>query len=117
VDIIVWSAISGRAAMTDPAEKIAFDRQVLGVYLLGLESDLEAKLDELRRLSSTFRDLNDGNRPYTEQIPTVQTFAQDIDGLLVRNRVVRETLLQLRETAGMLVEGLRRTRPSDSPNA
>jgi hypothetical protein len=99
--------------MTDPAEKIAFDRQVLGVYLLGLESELETKLGELRRLCRTFRNLSDGSRPHQEQVASMQTFAEHIEGLLVRNRVVRETLLQLRETTRTLVEGLERARPSD----
>jgi hypothetical protein len=99
--------------MTDPAEKIAFDRQVLEVYLTGLEGELEGKLRELRRLRSTLDDLDDVRHAHGERIATVQTLAAQIEGLLVGNRVVRETLLQLRETARTLVQGLQGSRSAN----
>jgi hypothetical protein len=99
--------------MADPAQKIAFDRQVLEVYLTGLEGELETKLRELRRLRTTLGDLDDVGHGHGERIATVQMLAIHVEGLLVGNRVVRETLLQLRETARALILGLQGSRSAN----
>jgi hypothetical protein len=99
--------------MTDPTEKIAFDTQVLEVYLTGLEGELESKLRDLRRLRLTLGDLDDGRHADDEHLATVHTLAAHVEGLLVGNRVVREVLLQLRETARTLVAGLHAARSTN----
>jgi hypothetical protein len=86
------------------SKQIQFDRQLLEVYLLGLQSEVEAKLREVKRFrenisvltASSTREGRQAGKKLTEQI----------DRMLDANRVVRETLLELQEAAKALEHDL-----------
>jgi hypothetical protein len=97
--------------MTSSDDRAAFDAQVLEVYLDGLRVELESKLRDLRRLQQTLQDLRQGHDAQA-RIGTVRALAEQFDRMLVTNRVVRETLLQLRDTAHLLMRELQNSRTS-----
>jgi hypothetical protein len=97
--------------MGTPDDRIAFDQQVLRVYIMGLRSDIEAKLRELRDVEQMLAQLSE-QQPSTVQIAALRGLASRFDRMLVANRVVRETLLQLRETATLLVQEIESGKPA-----
>jgi hypothetical protein len=99
------------ATMGTPDDRIAFDQQVLRVYIMGLRSDIEAKLRELRDVEQMLAQLSE-QQPSTVQIAALRGLASRFDRMLVANRVVRETLLQLRETATLLVQEIESGKPA-----
>jgi hypothetical protein len=97
--------------MASSEDGTAFDKQVLDVYLLGLEGELETKLRDLRRLRQGVAYVSE-HPDCAGQVETVRALAGEFDRMLVTNRVVRETLLQLRETAHQLLRGLQNAKRS-----
>ena len=91
--------------MKSSEDGTAFDKQVLEVYVSGLQSELETKLRDLRRVQQAIERLTE-RRDGVEQVEMVRALAGELDRMLVTNRVVRETLLQLRETTHQLLQGL-----------
>jgi hypothetical protein len=88
--------------MASADDRTAFDKQVLDVYLVGLETELHGTLCDLRRLREGVVAL-EGERL---DCASVHALVGEFDRMLVTNRVLRETLLQLREVAHHLLQGL-----------
>jgi hypothetical protein len=97
--------------MASSEDGMAFDKQVLDVYLVGLEGELETKLHDVRRLRQGVAYVSEHpDRP--GQFETVRALVGEFDRMLVTNRVVRETLLQLREIVHHLLQGLQKAKRS-----
>lgn len=91
--------------MSSLDDNAAYDQSVLRVYLIGLEGELETKLHDVRRIRKALEDLNVRDCR-VRKATLVRTFAEQFDRMLITNRVVRETLMQLRESTLLLLERL-----------
>jgi len=89
------------------SRRTSFDCQLVDAYLVSLQSDIEAKWRDIRSIrdeisllmrSRTVHGLPDGE--------TVRTLTERLDRMLSTNRIVRETLLELREAAQTLAQDL-----------
>jgi hypothetical protein len=89
------------------SRRTSFDCQLVEAYLVRLQSDIEAKWREIRWIrdelgvlmrSRTVRGQPDGE--------TVRTVTERLDRMLATNRIVRETLVELREAAQTLARDL-----------
>lgn len=97
--------------MSNPDDGAAFDQQLLDVYIHGLQADLEDKLRQLREVQGTLKQLGQcGNA--AAQCVAARGLAARFDQMLVVNRVVRETLVELRETARHLAQELEHAKPA-----
>ena len=90
------------------SRQVQFDRQLLEVYLVGLHSEVEAKLRELRLLRENMKLLAGSNTSEgrDQQIETVEKLTEHIDRMLGTNKVVRETLMELLKAAKTLARDL-----------
>lgn len=91
--------------MSSPDDNAAYDQSVIRVYLIGLESELETKLQDVRRIRQALEELNVKDTRVREGT-LVRAFAEQFDRMLITNRVVRETLMQLRESTLLLLQRL-----------
>lgn len=78
---------------------------MIRVYLIGLEGELEKKLHDVRRIRQALEGLNVKDTR-ARGGTLVQAFAEQFDRMLITNRVVRETLMQLRESTLLLLQRL-----------
>lgn len=99
--------------MSSPDDNAAYDQSVLRVYLIGLEGELETKLQDVRRIRQTLERLNVKDTRVREGT-LVRAFAEQFDRMLITNRVVRETLMQLRQSTLLLLQRLQ-TPPTSEP--
>jgi len=97
--------------MASSEDGTAFDKQALDVYLVGLEGELETKLRDLRRLRQGVAYVSE-HPDCAGEAETVRALAGEFDRMLVANRVVRETLLQLRDVVHHLLHGLQNAKRS-----
>ena len=90
------------------SRQVQFDRQLLEVYLVSLQSEVEAKLQELTRFRENMKHLAVSLTPEgrDQQLEAVGKLTEQIDRMLGANRVVRETLLALLEAAKALARDL-----------
>jgi hypothetical protein len=90
------------------SRQVQFDRQLLEVYLVGLQSEVEAKLREVTRFRENMKVLAVSRTPEGRghQLEAVGKLTEQIDRMLGSNRVVRETLLELLEAAKALARDL-----------
>lgn len=91
------------------SRQVQFDRQLLEVYLVGLHSEVEAKLRELRLLRENMKLLAGSNTAEgrDRQIEAVEKLTAQVDRMLGTNRVVRETLMELLDATQTLARDLR----------
>ena len=91
------------------SRQVQFDRQLLDVYPVGLHSEVEAKLRELRLLRENMKLVADSNTSQgrDQQIEAVEKLTEQVDRMLGTNKVVRETLMELLEAAKTLARDLR----------
>jgi hypothetical protein len=91
------------------SRQVQFDRQLLEVYLVGLQSEVEAKLREVTRFRENMKVLAVSRTPEgrDHQLEAVGKLTEQIDRMLGTNRVVRETLVELLEAAKALARDLR----------
>jgi hypothetical protein len=91
------------------SKRVQFDRQLLAVYLVGLQSEVEAKLREVRRFRETMKYLAVSRTAEgrDQQLEAVGKLTEQIDRMLATNKVVRETLVELLEAAKALARDLR----------
>lgn len=91
------------------SKQVQFDRQLLEVYLVGLQAEVEAKLREVTRFRENMKHLAVSRTPEgrDQQLEAVRTLTEQIDRMLGTNKVVRETLVELLEAAKALARDLR----------
>jgi hypothetical protein len=91
------------------SRQVQFDRQLLEVYLVGLQSEVEAKLREVRQFRDNMRILAVSRTPggREHQLEAIGTLTKQIDRMLGTNNVVRETLVELLEAAKALARDVR----------
>lgn len=89
-----------------PKEQLAFDTQVLDVYLTGLQAEIEAKLRRVSRFREQMRRIDTlgprTNRMEREQ--AARSLIKQIGEMKETNRTVRETLEELDATAHAILE-------------
>jgi hypothetical protein len=86
------------------SKQIQFDRQLLEVYLSGLQSQVEAKLREVKRFRENMNVLTVFRTP--EGREAARTLREQTDRMLDANRIIREMLLELHEAAKALEHDL-----------
>jgi hypothetical protein len=102
--------------MTQAQDKLQFDRQMLDVYVTGLQAEVEAKLRELARFRENMRRLDTvgAGRNKEERLSAVRVLIGQIDSMLGTNKIVRETLQELKATAEALLTDLAATNESEA---
>lgn len=91
------------------AGKLAFDTHLLDVYLTGLQSEVEAKLRRVAKFREQMRRIDAaGGKTDTEaRERAAVALLQHVEEMLKTNLTVRETLLELKETAKTVLEDVR----------
>lgn len=92
--------------MTADSPKMDLDRQLLDIYLTGLQSEVEAKLRRLARFREQLRDIQSaGARTNPEVLKrAARTLITQVDEMLETNLLVRQTLMDIRGTAEELIK-------------
>ena len=89
------------------SRRTSFDCQLVDAYLVRLQADIEAKWRDIRcirdEISLLMRSRTVSGRPDSEAVRTV---TERLDRMLSTNRIVRETLLELRGAAQTLAQDL-----------
>lgn len=95
----------------DSDDKLAFDTYVLGVYLTGLQSEVEAKLRRVNRFRVEMQKIDsDGvatNRDARER--AARALVKQVEEMLESNLVVRETLQELLKAAQAVLRDVEST--------
>ena len=88
-------------AMTADSPKLDFDRHLLDIYLMGLQSEVEAKLRRVARFRAEMQKIDAAggatNRPALQR--SARNLIAQVDEMLDTNLLVRQTLLDIRATA------------------
>jgi hypothetical protein len=94
--------------MPTPQDKVQFDKQMLDVYLTGLQAEVEAKLRAVTRFRENMRRLDEvgGGLDRGERRKAARLLVKQIEEMLETNRVVRETLRELKAAAQSLASDL-----------
>jgi hypothetical protein len=99
------------AMAADSDDKLAFDTYVLGVYLTGLQSEVEAKLRRVNRFRVEMQKIDsDGvatNRDARER--AARALVKQVEEMLESNLVVRETLQELLKAAQAVLRDVEST--------
>jgi hypothetical protein len=93
-------------AMTADSPKLDLDRQLLDIYLTGLQSEVEAKLRQVARFRAEMRKI-DAAGGTTDRVSLQRTAAgliAQVDEMLKTNLLVRQTLQDIRLTAEELLK-------------
>lgn len=89
------------AAAAKSHDKLQFDTHLLEVYLTGLQAELEAKLRRVNRFREQMKKIDAAggktDREWRER--AARGLIEQVDEMLATNLVVRETLMELRQTA------------------
>jgi len=89
------------------SRRTLFDCQLVDAYLVSLQSDIEAKWRDIRcirdEIHLLMRSHTGSGRADSE---AVRTLTKRLDRMLSTNRIVRETLLELRGAAQTLAQDL-----------
>ena len=83
--------------MANREHKLTFDRQLLDVYLTGLQAEIEAKLRRVARFREQMQKIDAANRN-TDRKPREQAaraLIKQVHEMLATNLLVRETLQEL----------------------
>jgi ABC-type phosphate/phosphonate transport system ATPase subunit len=93
-------------AEVDP--KLQFDKELLAVYLTGLQAEVEAKLRSVNRFREHMQRLDDLSGPAGRQQreEAARALLQQVEGMLDANRVVREILQEIRMAAAAVLEDI-----------
>lgn len=88
---------------------VQFDRQLLDVYLVGLQAEVEAKLREVTRFRENMKVLASSrtSEARQQQLDAVQKLTEQVDRMLDTSKTVRETLAELRKAVTALARDLR----------
>ena len=83
--------------MANTEDKLTFDRQLLDVYLTGLQAEVEAKLRRVARFREQMQKIDAGagktDRKAREQ--AARALIKQVHAMLATNLLVRETLQEL----------------------
>ena len=95
-------------AQTD--SKLQFDKELLAVYLTGLQAEVEAKLRSVNRFREHMQRLEEIGGPAgrDQREEAARALIQQVDGMLDANRVVREILQEIRTAARAVLDDLAR---------
>ena len=87
------------------SRRTSFDCQLVDAYLVSLQSDIEAKWRDVRsiRIHLLMRPRAGASAADSE---AVRTITERLDRMLSTNRIVRDTLLELRRAAHTLAQDL-----------
>ena len=91
-------------AEIDP--KLQFDKELLAVYLTGLQAEVEAKLRSVNRFREHMQRLDELNGPavHGKRQEAARALIEQVDGMLDTNRVVREILQEIRLAAQAVLD-------------
>jgi len=96
--------------MAHDDEKLALDTAKLGVYLTGLQADVEAKVRLLKRFREHMQVAEGppvGRVDRERRKAATNRVLKDVDEMLKTNRVVRELLSDLRKAASAVLDDLK----------
>jgi hypothetical protein len=84
-----------------PEEKLAFDTQLMDVYLTGLQAEVEAKLRRVARFREQMKQIDamGGQTDREARQRAARNLIKQLEEMLETNRTVRETLVELQKTA------------------
>jgi hypothetical protein len=92
--------------MGPEADKLSFDTYVLGVYLTGLQSEVEAKLRRVNRFRTEMQKIDAvrgaTNRDARQQ--AARALVTQVEEMLESNLIVRDTLQELLKAAKAVLE-------------
>ena len=95
----------------DADGKLSFDTYVLGVYLTGLQSEVEAKLRRVNRFRTEMQKIDAvggaTNRDGREQ--AARALVTQVEEMLESNLIVRDTLQELLKAAKAVLEDVAST--------
>ena len=93
-------------AEIDP--KLQFDKELLAVYLTGLQAEVEAKLRSVTRFREQMQRLDEVSGPAArkQREDAARALIQQVEGMLDTNRVVREILQEIRAAAAAVLEDI-----------
>jgi hypothetical protein len=86
-----------RIYMPNSEDKLTFDRQLLEIYLTGLQAEIEAKLRRVARFREQMQRIDAGHR-HTDRKAREQAaraLIKQVHDMLATNLLVRETLQEL----------------------
>lgn len=97
------------AAAAKSHDKLAFDRQLLDVYLTGIQSEVEAKLRRVAKFREQMKkiDAAGGRTDRTSRERAATSLIDQVNEMLETNLLVRETLLELKKAAEDVLQDLR----------
>lgn len=83
--------------MANPEDKLTFDRQLLDVYLTGLQAEIEAKLRRVARFREQMQKVDAGDRKTDRKAreQAARALIKQVQDMLATNLLVRETLQEL----------------------
>jgi multidrug resistance efflux pump len=90
-------------------EKLALDTQRVGVHLMSLQAEVEAKVRRVRRFREQMQQLDggpDGRRNTDQRRRAAGALIRQVDQMLQTNLLVRELLRELREAAEAVLADL-----------
>lgn len=87
--------------MADSEQKLQFDKELLQVYLTGLQAEVEAKLRAVNRFRENMQRLDAAGSRATadERRETARALIAQVSTMLETNRVVREILHEVKAAA------------------
>jgi hypothetical protein len=96
-------------APTPAQEKLSLDTQLVGIYLMGLQSEVEAKLRRVAKFREQMRkiDAAGGRTDRAARAHAARVLIGQINEMLVSNLTVRDTLAELLKAAETLLDDLR----------
>lgn len=97
-------------AAANSQDKLAFDTQLLDVYLTGLQSEVEAKLRRVARFREQMHkvDAAGGKTDREARERAARTLIEQVDDMIETNVLVRDTLQELKTAAEAVLDDIRR---------
>ena len=96
--------------MEEIDSKLQFDKELLAVYLAGLQAEVEAKLRSVNRFREHMQRLDEvaGPAARAQREEAARGLIRQVDAMLDANRVVREILHEIRTAAQAVLEDIER---------
>ena len=102
-----WNELTAGAMTMTHSRRTSFDCQLVDAYLVSLQSDIEAKWRDIRSIRDDLHLLMQARAGSSDaDSEAVRTITERLDRMLSTNRIVRETLLELRSAAQTLAQDL-----------
>jgi hypothetical protein len=96
--------------MVEIDPKLQFDKELLAVYLTGLQAEVEAKLRSVNRFREHMQRLDEvrSTAGRDQREDAARALLQQVESMLDTNRVVREILQEIRTAATAVLEDISR---------